>query len=47
MTASQLLAGGYDVIVTSYEFVEASGRDMSHFYEDIEAFVNDHQGGGG
>jgi SNF2 family DNA or RNA helicase len=44
MTASQLLTGGYDVAVTSYEFVEQSGRQKLAFPEAINAFSNDQEG---
>lgn len=44
MSATQLLASGYDVIVTSYEFVEKSGRKKLDFPDDVEAYANDQHG---
>lgn len=40
ISAHQLHAGGYDVFVCSYEFVETSGRDMPHLPNSLDHYVN-------
>ena len=41
ITFTELLAGGYDIVVCSYGFFEANGRDMHRYASNILAKVND------
>ena len=36
ITARQLLAGGYDVVIVTYEFVESNWRSMRNLTSDKE-----------
>ena len=40
MTAHQILSGGWDVLVCSYEFVEASSRKVRNFLDELTKYNN-------
>lgn len=40
ISATQLLAGGYDIIVCPYEFAERSYKAVSTFYSDVQRYTN-------
>ena len=41
ITQAQLLAGGYDILVCSYEFFAQNGKDMHQLQENIQMVAND------
>lgn len=45
MSATQLLAAGYDVVVASYEFAERSYKEISTYYDNIQEYVNKRDSG--
>ncbi|OBT86746.1 hypothetical protein VE02_06279 [Pseudogymnoascus sp. 03VT05] len=45
MSATQLLAGGYDVIVASYEFAERGFKDISVYYKRMQEHLNKRESG--